>query len=170
MLFLYVSCGRPFWHLLQINPDIRFLQVSKLCCSTCWELLSKLSKESFERFHVRGFHAKIFPCEVPPWVPENIVKDMTALLQTKVTEEVKYMMQKDAEGRPLSRRSSISSVQSSGTLGGDSILSHTRALTSGDHTMGRGSRSSWLSLGLSRILGSNIFKAPSSKSTKDLLF
>lgn len=140
-----------------MNCNIRFLQVSRLCCVLCWSLLSKLSIHPEQHFGARGCHAKVFPAQLPPWLPENVVQDMLILVRQMIQDEVHDLMDNDTKGKGPSRRASISSVQSTGSLTASSVVINS-SLTSEEHTVGS-ARRVWRLLektGVARLLGLGI--------------
>jgi hypothetical protein len=103
------------------------LAVSKLCCPACWHLLGLLQDT---RFGVRGHHHKMFPMELPPWLPKDYAQLMVDELRRMLCSEISAMMDGQCPGC-----SSISSLQSVGSLTASSVVSNS-TLTSGEHTNG----------------------------------
>jgi len=96
------------------------LTVSKLCCPSCWALL-KLA--DFDRFGIRGHHHKMFPVDLPPWMPNDHAESMVVTFQRCLREEVDTMLMADQPKGHMS----TSFEQSVGTLS---------SVTSGGHTTG----------------------------------
>jgi hypothetical protein len=69
----------------------------------------------------------MFPVQLPPWMPEEVARNMLNIFQTKICHEVTAML--SDEPKP---RTSISSVQSVGSLTAPSVVRNS-SVTSGGH-------------------------------------
>lgn len=52
--------------------------MSKPCCPACSELLAILSGDDNYSFAIGGCHSKIFPVQLPPWLPVPVLQAMVA--------------------------------------------------------------------------------------------
>ena len=93
--------------------DQTAIAVSRLCCPVCWELLDVLKgpDDQFNRFGVRGRHPTVYPVELPPWLPRNVLEEMVTRFERILTEKISNMVRFDREKkrrRHKSRRASES--------------------------------------------------------------
>jgi hypothetical protein len=88
------------------NSDISCIEVSKLCCPTCKQLLEIL-RNGEDIFSVRGFHSTFSPVELPPWLPSDQVQGMVDRFSGILLTEVSTFMNKvttSASGATIGRR------------------------------------------------------------------
>lgn len=101
------------------------IAVSRLCCPVCWTFLDILDNQ--KHYGVRGFHFKVFALQLPSWVPDEMVQQMLTRIQAMIRDEVKVML---LESPPP--RTSVSSLQSVGSLRASSVRTNS-SVTSGGH-------------------------------------
>jgi hypothetical protein len=75
----------------QLTPTTSVLSVSKLCCPVCNHLLSVLKTLPAD-FAIRGHHDTLYQVELPPWLPEDILKKMLDKFQGILLQQLISMM------------------------------------------------------------------------------
>jgi len=76
------------------------ISVSRLCCPVCWELLNIIWNNSGDETRLVSFpgcHSIIYPVELPEWLPDRIVKQMTRLFQDRLRVELMSMVRASGE-------------------------------------------------------------------------
>jgi ribosomal protein L37AE/L43A len=73
------------------NSDISRIEVSKLCCPTCEQLLDIL-RNGKDIFVVRGCHSTFSPVELPPWLPLAHIQKMIDRLSERLLIEISTFM------------------------------------------------------------------------------
>jgi hypothetical protein len=67
------------------------ISVSRLCCPVCGELLAILN-ENGPQLSFPNCHSTIYPIELPSWLPDGIVEQLTAKFQQHLRNELTIMV------------------------------------------------------------------------------
>ncbi|KAL6307410.1 hypothetical protein BKA93DRAFT_770240 [Sparassis latifolia] len=85
------------------------LGVSKRCCPVCTAVLFSLGGETkVSEFKIRGTHATVSACALPPWLPLPIVQKIVDLFRTELMEKINAKVDSEC----YSRMNSPTSVDS----------------------------------------------------------
>lgn len=63
------------------------LGVSQPCCAVCHELLRELSEQHIMSRAIHtldGYHDRVYPCTLPPWLPLDILQSMVRHFQQRL--------------------------------------------------------------------------------------
>jgi hypothetical protein len=112
----------------QLVPSMT-LSVSKLCCPVCLHLLGMLRRLPSD-FIIRGDHSTLYPVELPPWLPEDILAQMLQKYEALWVKHLKLMM--DSLTSPQKRRARALSIESQNVSDGDGHRSSFDSLYSED--------------------------------------
>ena len=77
----------------------------------CWELL-KLICGGTPPTLLRGCHSTIYPVELPQWIPNQIVEDMTGLIRVLLRRELEYMVRNAQDTNNAGQQQGQASYQS----------------------------------------------------------
>jgi hypothetical protein len=83
--------------------------VSKRCCPVCSELLNIL-RDTKHPFRVRGRHPTVFPVDLPPWLPRDVLLQMIARFRCFLLDEIKTMMSPKLQHKRTSSEQSLSAM------------------------------------------------------------
>ena len=90
------------------------IAVSKLCCPTCYELLSYLSvsvDQGHQNYRVRGRHSTLHPVVLPPLLDLVYVRKLVAFLEQLVYKEL-IQLNLPSGKRPSKHKSPNDSIES----------------------------------------------------------
>ncbi|KAL6299847.1 hypothetical protein BKA93DRAFT_804740 [Sparassis latifolia] len=80
--------------ILKNDPDYALygqdkLGVSKRCCPVCTAVLVHIGgKSKVSKFKVRGTHATVSACALPPWLPLSIIQKIVSLFRDELVEKI----------------------------------------------------------------------------------
>lgn len=87
----------------------RVIGVSKRCCPVCEYLLSRFligPEGSRKEFIVKGSHTNVTGCDLPPWLPMDIVDDIIQVFGEKLRDALMKLI---TEPKIIRRSKSIDS-------------------------------------------------------------
>jgi hypothetical protein len=93
----------------RLAPSMSALSVSKLCCPVCSYLLALLRKLPLD-FVIRGDHSTLYPVELPPWLPDNIITQMLNKFEDILVKQILSRM--NSLACPQKRRARALSIES----------------------------------------------------------
>jgi len=72
------------------NIDRTQIGVSKLCCPLCWEFLEILrdDRSGYSQYAVRSRHSTLFPIQLPPWLPRNLLEKMVNRFEALLSDKL----------------------------------------------------------------------------------
>jgi hypothetical protein len=116
------------------------IAVSKLCCPVCWEFLALLRGKECGNFGVRGHHNRLFPVDLPEWLPPDIIRSMLNIFRPYLYEQLRIFrknrtMTYSKTHKPKNdSKDSTKSAMSTQSFGADMSMSssHTETEHGGD--------------------------------------
>jgi hypothetical protein len=93
--------------------DKSAIGVSKRCCPVCTRLLGLLFPN--DRMDICGTHRTVYPCSLPPWLPQDIVEKMVSIYEDELRTILHDLVQEHHGSRRLSGDSKPASIHSMGS-------------------------------------------------------
>ena len=98
----FLTCGQ--------ESSYSTITMSTLCCPVCWELLAFLTKQP-TGLTVRGRHANLSQVELPPWLPDDVIRHMLDWFKGFLLAEITTMMvrqsPKNLTRKPLQQQHNV---------------------------------------------------------------